>query len=109
MPYDEPDAEDPNVLVGVGLPAGPEAALEMVAALAEEFAQLGFSRQQILGLFRNRFYAGAHAAGALIGVAELGRIVDEAVAVYSAQRLTVRDGGDAAGPPPRRRSLRVLG
>jgi hypothetical protein len=91
MPYDDPEPDDPHVLVGVGLPADADATREMVAAFGEEFAQLGFDRPRILALFRNRFHAAAYAAYRALGEAEVARLVDDAVAVYAAQRWVVRD------------------
>ena len=87
MPYDEPEPDDPNVLVGVALPAGPEATREMAEAFADEFAQMGMSREQLLRLFANPFYAGAHAARQLLGEAEIQRLVDESLRVYGHRHL----------------------
>jgi hypothetical protein len=86
MPYDEPEPDDPNVLVGVALPAGPEATREMAEAFADEFAQMGMSREHLLRLFSNPFYAGAHAARQLLGDAEIERLVDESLRVYGRRR-----------------------
>ncbi len=86
MPYGEPEPDDPNMLVGVALPAGPEATREMAEAFADEFAQMGMSREQVLRLFSNTFYAGAHAALRLLGAAAVERIVDESLRVYGARR-----------------------
>ena len=83
MPYDEPAADDPNVLIGVALPAGPLAVREMAEAFADEFAQMGMSREQLLRLFSSPFYAGAHAARQLLGHAEIERLVDESLRVYA--------------------------
>ena len=83
MPYDEPEPDDPNVLVGVSLPAGPGAVREMAEAFADEFAQIGMSREQLLRVFQNPFYAGAHAAAQRLGVVEIARLVDESLRVYS--------------------------
>ena len=53
---------DPTELVGVRLPTGPdeEALREMAIAFVEEFALLGWSRERILRLFANPFFAGPH-------------------------------------------------
>lgn len=51
--------DDPMELVQVYLPEGdPEA---MAECFVEEFIWLGYDTQQLLDLFRNPFYAGAHA------------------------------------------------
>jgi hypothetical protein len=82
MPYDEPDPDDPSVLMGVALPAPPAATREMACAFADEFAQMGMERERLLRLFRSPFYAGAHAALQLLGEAEVESIVDESLRVY---------------------------
>ena len=86
MPYDEAEPDDPNVLIGVSLPAGPTAVREMAEAFADEFAQMGMSREQVLRLFSSPFYAGAHAARELLGEAEIERLVDESLRVYASGR-----------------------
>jgi hypothetical protein len=59
MPKDEVEAEDPMELVGVALTDGdPD---ELAGAIVEEFLRMGLSDQELLGLFRNPFYAGPHA------------------------------------------------
>ena len=82
MPYDDPEPDDPQMLVGVLLPAEPETMREMASIFAEEFARIGYPREEILALFRNPFYAGAHGAYRSLGADEVGRIVDESVAVW---------------------------
>jgi hypothetical protein len=92
MPYDDPDPTDPQMLVGVLLPSGPEAMREMAYVFAEEFARLGHDRDQILRLFRNPFYAGAHGAWRALGASETAAIVDECVAVWGRVRPVDREG-----------------
>ena len=87
MPYGEPDPTDPNVLVGVALPADIEATRDMAWVFSEEFARMGFAAPRILGLFRSPFYAGAHAALQALGEAEIAAIVDECVAVFGPHAL----------------------
>ena len=91
MPYREPGPDDPHELVGVALPAGPGSVRAMAEAFADEFAQMGFNRLRILALFRSPFYAGAHAALALLGDDEVARIVDESVRVLGARVPAVTD------------------
>ena len=86
MPWGEPDPADPDVLVGVGLPAPVEATREMAWVFAEEFARMGFDARRILGLFRAPFYAGAHRALAVLGAQEVTAIVEECVHVWGATR-----------------------
>jgi hypothetical protein len=107
MTWQEPEAEDPQVLVGVGLPGGEEAVREMAAAFADEFAQMGFTRERILGLFESPCYAGAYQAWLCLGAEEVSRLVDESLAVFGRQRVLVRDAEDETPGPPRR-VLRVL-
>ena len=97
MPYDDPDPEDPMLLVGVTLPAGPEAAGDMAWVFAEEFARSGFEAAQILELFRAPHYAGAHQAWRTLGDAAIRSIVDETVAVWGRLRPVDRV---VAGPDP---------
>ena len=46
MPYDDPDVEDPQELVGIELPGDESVTREMAGAFADEFAQLGLERGQ---------------------------------------------------------------
>ena len=67
MPFKDPDPTDPNMLVGVMLPADAEATRDMAYVFAEEFARMGYSREQLLWLFKNPFYGGAHGAYRALG------------------------------------------
>jgi len=91
MPYDDPDFTDPQELVGVELPGDERVTREMAAAFADEFAQLGYNRTQILALYRNAFYAGAHQAWQLLGEQEIAALVDESVNVWSRVRCVTTD------------------
>jgi hypothetical protein len=103
MPYDDPDVEDPQELVGVELPGNESVTFEMAAAFADEFAQLGYTRPQILGLFRRAEYTGAHRTWTLLGEDVIGRLVDESLAVWShfTCRITDSVDGDAEPQPLR--------
>jgi hypothetical protein len=92
MPWNEADASDPNVLVGVTLPADAVTVRDMAWVFAEEFARLGFDTRRILGLFRTPFYASAHAALRALGDAEIAAIVDECVWAWG--RRTASPKGD---------------
>jgi len=96
MPYDDPDPNDPNVLVGVSLPGDEEATREMAMALAEEFAALGFDGERLMNLFRRPHYAGAHRAYQLLGETEIERIIRESLAVWGNYRMVVRDKEDTS-------------
>ena len=91
MPYEDPEPDDPQELVGVELPGDESVTCEMAAAFADEFAQLGFTRAQILALYRKAEYAGAHQAWRLLGEDEVARIVDESLAVWGRFRCAVTD------------------
>ena len=82
MPYRDPDPSDPGVLVGVAVPADPEAMREMAWVFAEEFARMGYDGPRLLAVFRAPFYAGAHRAWRALGEAEVVAIVAECVAVW---------------------------
>ena len=99
MPYDDPEVDDPNELVGVELPGDETVTFEMAAAFADEFAQLGFTRPQILGLFRRAEYTGAHQAWTLLGEEAIATLVDESLAVWGRFRCVVTDGVDDAPEP----------
>ena len=106
MPYDDPDVDDPQELIGVELPGDEAVTREMAAAFAEEFAQLGFTRAQILALYRKAEYAGAHQAWQLLGEDEVARLVDESLAVWGRFRCTVTDASD--GPAAESQPLRFI-
>ena len=100
MPYDDPDPTDPQMLVGVMLPSGPEAMREMAYVFAEEFARMGYGRDEILRLFRNPFYAGAHGAYRALGSDAITVIIDECVAVWGRVRAVDREA-EPGGRRPR--------
>jgi hypothetical protein len=56
------DSEDPFALVGVGLAEDPddEALTDMAWAVVEEYVRLGWTGDQIVRLFHNRFFQMAH-------------------------------------------------
>ena len=91
MPYDDPDPSDPNVLVGVELPASRRSIEEMARAFAEEFAALGFDEARIFNLFRRPFYAGAHQAFRVLGELEVRGLIRESLAVWGRYRVKVQD------------------
>jgi hypothetical protein len=97
MPYNDPDPTDPNILVGVVLPADEEAMREMAYVFAEEFARLGHDRQQILTLFKNPFYAGAHGAYRALGEETIQSIVDECIGAWGGVRFSILDFGFSIG------------
>ena len=70
------------MLVGVMLPADAEATRDMAYVFAEEFARLGYTREQLLWLFKNPFYGGAYGAYQGLGETEILAIIDECVNVW---------------------------
>ncbi len=88
MPYKDPDPKDPNMLVGVVLPGDREAMIEMAYVFAEEFARQGYDKTQLLWLFKNPFYAGAHGAYKALGEEKLRAIIDECLAVWGRIRFS---------------------
>jgi hypothetical protein len=91
MPFKDPDPTDPNMLVGVMLPAAAEATRDMAYVFAEEFARLGYTREQLLWLFKNPFYGGAHGAYRALGETETSSIIDECLAVWGNVTVTIQD------------------
>ncbi len=96
MPYNDPDPTDPNMLVGVMLPAEAEATRDMAYVFAEEFARLGCSREQLLWLFKNPFYGGAHGAYRALGENQTLSIIDECLNVWGRVQISIQD----VQPPP---------
>ena len=92
MSYDEPDPTDPQELIGVVLPSDPEAGWEMAYVFAEEFARLGHDAPQILRMFQNPFYAGAHGAYQALGHEAVVRVIDECHGVWGRVRMVDVDG-----------------
>ena len=110
MPYDDPDPDDPHLLVGVSLPGDETTTREMAEAFADEFAQMGFDRDRLLRLFSNPFYTGAHAARQLLGDAEITRIVVDSLRAYGGRSYVIRDADtddDESEAPPARRGKRT--
>jgi hypothetical protein len=91
MPYQDPDPTDPNMLVGVLLPADAEATRDMAYVFAEEFARMGHDRRQIIALFKNPYYGGAHGAYRALGEKETLAIIDECLNVWGSIRIRVQD------------------
>jgi hypothetical protein len=97
MPYDDPDPQDPMMLVGVEFPADREAQIEMAYAFAEEFARLGYSERQILSLFQEPFYAGANGTYEALGNERVEAIIRESVGAWGRMRLVDQDAVLNAG------------
>ena len=91
MPYQDPDPTDPNMLVGVMLPADAEATRDMAYVFAEEFARLGYDRSRLLGLFKTPFYGGAHGAYRQLGETEILLIIDECLNAWGQAQFSIVD------------------
>jgi len=91
MPFKDPDPSDPNMLVGVVLAANAEATRDMAYVFAEEFARMGYTREQLLWLFKNPFYGGAYGAYRTLGENETLAIIDECMAAWGNIKITVQD------------------
>jgi hypothetical protein len=87
VPYDDPDPSDPQLLVGVTVPGGPEAMRAMAETFADEFARLGLSAPEIMRLFDDPFYGGAHRALRALGEPVVRGIVARAVVRWPAVRI----------------------
>jgi len=96
MPHADPDPEDPTILVGVGLPGDEATTREMAAAFADEFARMGYDREQILALFCSPFYAGANDALRLLGDGAIVALVEESVGFWGRLRVEVLDAPSGA-------------
>jgi len=101
MPYKDPDPTDPNMLVGVMLPGDAEATRDMAYVFAEEFARMGYSREQLLWLFKNPFYGGAHGAYRAIGEQETLTIIDECLNIWGRVQVTIQDVSTPTSVLPR--------
>jgi len=101
MPFKDPDPTDPNMLVGVMLPADAEATRDMAYVFAEEFARMGFSCEQLLWLFKNPFYGGAHGAYQALGEQDILAIIDECLNVWGNVQVSIHDAPTAVSDLPR--------
>jgi len=106
MAYHDLEPDDPQELVGVELPGDEAVTREMAAAFADEFAQLGLTRPQILGLFRRAEYTGAYRAWTLLGEEAVARMIDESLAVWGRFSCVVTDSIDDASEPQPLRFIR---
>jgi hypothetical protein len=63
----------------------------MAYVIAEEFARLGYTREQLISLFKNPFYRGAHGAYQALGEEATLAIIDECLSVWGDFRVSVQD------------------
>ncbi len=65
-------------LIGVRLPIDEETAVRnMVECFVEEYLFMGFAPEQVLGLFQDPFYRGAHEAYRKLGEAEVREVIEQ--------------------------------
>jgi hypothetical protein len=87
------DPEDPMALVGMAVSEGD---LDLMATcLVEEYVRLGTGDRQILALFRNPFFAGAHAIYRARGEAYVNGIIERVRAQWGHPRFTTREAREA--------------
>ena len=74
------EADDPAELVGVRLPAAPDARAweEMATVFIEEFALMGWGRDRVLRLFVDPRFAGPHGALRALGEERVRALVEAA-------------------------------
>jgi hypothetical protein len=97
MPHGRPDPADPNILVGVRLPADEDGLVEMAYTFAEEFAALGHDRDRILRMFRNPRFGGPHAAYRALGEGVVVGIVAECARVFGRTRVVLEGAEPVSG------------
>ncbi|MBI2210225.1 MAG: hypothetical protein HYU47_06440 [Deltaproteobacteria bacterium] len=102
MKHKETEPDDPMELVGVVLPADAAAMRDMAYAFAEEFVRMGYDRRQLLSVFQNPFYAGAHGAYQALGETEILTIIEECLNAWGRRTVKVLDVQEAQAvqPPP---------
>src|SRR5262245_64348237 len=93
MPYKDPDPTDPNVLVGVVLPAETKNVGGMAYGVAEEFVRLGYNNTTLLAVFKSPFYAAAHGAYRALGEDAIRKIVAECLAAWGHVQFSILDFG----------------
>ncbi|MFQ5682215.1 MAG: hypothetical protein ACE5HC_02985 [Candidatus Binatia bacterium] len=98
MPYDDPDPTDPNILVGVALPADAEVICEMAYVFAEEFIRMGYDRERVLQVFKNPFYTGPHNAYRDLGEEKVQSIIEECIHAWGGVCFVDCDDGKETEP-----------
>jgi hypothetical protein len=89
MSKDEFEDDDPMELVGVALPDGdPD---ELAGAIVEEFIRMGLKDEELLGLFRDPFYAGPHAIWRGRGEEHVRGLIDRARERWGFPRFTAKE------------------
>ncbi len=81
-PVKNPEPDDPLTLTGVRVPGGLREAEDMAYTFAEEFAQLGYSEEQLIEMFRSPAYRAPNDAYRLLGEDMIHSIVCECAEVW---------------------------
>jgi len=80
MPKHELDPEDPLEAVAVALPSDEDTLIPMAECFIEEFMRMGYSPEQIAGLFANPLYAGPLVVTRRHGTAFVHQLIAETFA-----------------------------
>ena len=83
MPKLQPDETDPMELVGVCLPVPDiDTTRQMAECFVEEFVRLGRSAEELMAMFRNPFYGGAHRAYQALGEASIQELIVKYIRLF---------------------------
>jgi hypothetical protein len=93
MHYKDPDPDDPHLLVAVMLPADEQTVRKMACVFAEEFAFMGYNKSEILNIFQNPYYTGAHGAYRALGEEVIRAIIDECTNVRGQVKFSILNFG----------------
>jgi hypothetical protein len=79
----EYEADDPLEMVGVQIPSAGDADLrDMALCFAEEFIRGGWSKENILKMFRDPFYQGPYLAWRQKGDAFVEAVIEDALGMW---------------------------
>lgn len=93
MPKDEFDHEDPFELVGTVIPDPDGTNLEeMARCIVEEYVRVGFSDQQLWGLFHNPFFGATHALYRARGETWVQEVIDRVREKWGQPQFTLMHG-----------------
>jgi hypothetical protein len=81
MPYHEPEGDDPHELLALAVPAlGTETWRLQAECFAEELLRTGYDPEQVLAIFKDPFYAGAHQALTHLGEDSVRAAIEQVAA-----------------------------
>ena len=83
MPKDECDPEDPMEFVAMSVPADAGTDARMAECFVEEFGQMGFDRERLLGMFANPLYAGTNRLYVTYGEAWVKDAIDRVLSRWT--------------------------